>query len=84
MYSRIENPQVTRLTGELVGNAEYYVTHNGIKFRFPSGIIHYYGAYDVRPSVEFYRMVMELDPETVGPSHKTMADDQNPETVETI
>jgi hypothetical protein len=50
----------SRLTGESVGGWEYKFENNGIKWRFPEGIKHYYVDHNVKPSKEFYDMVMSL------------------------
>jgi len=49
---------VSRLTDEFVGNKEYFVFYKDIKFRFPEGVVHYYCDHNVKPSNEFYDLVM--------------------------
>ena len=47
-----------RLCDQPNGCAEYSVTKNGITFRYPEGLIHYYEAHNVTPSSEFMSFVM--------------------------
>ena len=39
------------------GNKEYSITKNGILFRYPEGLIHYYTEHNVQPSKEFYDFI---------------------------
>ena len=47
-----------RLCNQPNGCAEYTVTKNGITFRYPEGLIHYYEAHNVAPSTEFASFVL--------------------------
>lgn len=43
------------------GSAEYVITNNeGIKFKFPEGLLHYYETHNVQPSEKFYEFIMKL------------------------
>ena len=43
------------------GNGEYFATHNGVTFRFPNGLEHYYRDHNVHPSPEFREFIMNFD-----------------------
>jgi hypothetical protein len=42
------------------GGNEYILTHNGIKFVYPCGLMHYYKIHHVQPSREFFDFVMNF------------------------
>jgi len=47
-----------RLCGCNNGTIEFSLTKNGIKFRYPIGLMHYYVIHNVQPSKEFYDFIM--------------------------
>lgn len=49
-----------RLCDKLNGSVEYTVTHGGLAFTFPEGLMHYYMEHHVQPSTEFYNFIMSL------------------------
>ena len=42
------------------GAKEYKFTLDGITYRYPEGLLHYYEKHNVQPSKEFYDVVMKL------------------------
>lgn len=49
-----------RICGKLNGAGECSITKNGIKYIYPNGIIHYYEDHGVKPSDEFYQLIINL------------------------
>jgi hypothetical protein len=49
-----------RICGRMNGSEEYVFRINGVKFRFPSGLMHYYTDHNVKPSPEFKAAIMSL------------------------
>jgi hypothetical protein len=41
------------------GSEEFSIGKNGITFKFPEGLIHYYDKHNVQPSNEFYKFINE-------------------------
>jgi hypothetical protein len=62
-----------RLCEQMIGSDEGIIIKNNIKYRFPSGIIHYYKDHDVQPSQEFNNLIMSIDTDLVV----DIAKDQN-------
>lgn len=50
----------SRLTNERVGTREYNVYHDGINWKFPEGLRHYYLDRKVMPSTEFTTLINNL------------------------
>ena len=49
-----------RICKKINGAAEYSIAKDGIKYIYPSGIIHYYKDHNVKPSDEFYNLIINL------------------------
>ena len=47
-----------RLCDKKNGSDEYVIEKNGIYITFPEGIFHYYDVHNVKPSTEFYNMII--------------------------
>ncbi|AYV77944.1 MAG: hypothetical protein Edafosvirus3_22 [Edafosvirus sp.] len=43
------------------GCAEYIILHNGKKWIFPEGYFHYIEVHNVNPSIEFQKMILEIN-----------------------
>ncbi|AYV76218.1 MAG: hypothetical protein Terrestrivirus5_40 [Terrestrivirus sp.] len=54
-----------RLCEQMIGSDEGIIVKNDIKYRFPSGIIHYYKDHDVQPSEEFNNLIMSIDIDSI-------------------
>jgi len=50
-----------RLCQKENGSGEYIIVHDGVKYRFPEGIVHYYKEHRVQPSHEFQELIMNLE-----------------------
>jgi len=42
------------------GNIEFILEKDGIKFRYPQGLIHYYEIHNVQPSKEFFDFIINF------------------------
>ncbi len=49
-----------RLCQQICGSCEYLLKFNGILYRFPEGIVHYYQKHNVKPSNEFRNVIMNM------------------------
>lgn len=47
-----------RICGCNNGNVEFVLEKDGIKFRYPEGLMHYYEIHNVQPSKEFFDFII--------------------------